>query len=299
MEVFIRRPPWWMPRSLFVKVVTKINIVRKIVEGYRQQKKSIGFVPTMGCLHEGHLSLIRKCREENDKTIISIFINPKQFGKNEDYKNYPRDKKKDELLAKKEKVDIIFYSSVKIIYPDRYLTYVDMEKLPKLLCGKFRPGHFRGVITVVAKLLNIVSPNTLYLGQKDAQQAIIISQMVKDLNMPVSIRVLPTVRDADGLALSSRNSYLSKRQREQAPVIYQALRCAKEKIQKGKRDSKIILRGIREMITKRSAGIIEYVECVDRKTLEPVTTLRGHVLIAVAVWFGKARLIDNISVRVK
>ncbi len=280
----------------------KIRSIKKmqlLLEVARQEKKRIGFVPTMGSLHEGHQSLLRKSKKDNDLSILSIFVNPKQFFANEDFALYPRDEKKDEILAKKEKVDIILYPSIKEMYPDGYKTYVDVEQLSNVLCGESRSGHFRGVATVVAKLLNIVCPDKLYLGQKDAQQAVIIKQMVNDLNFPSKIEVMPTVRENDGLAMSSRNSYLSMKHREEVPVLFKSLKLAKYKILKGETSAGQIIRQIRSNITQNTSGRIDYIECVNAETLQPLRTLTGRVLIAVAVWFGRARLIDNIILRIR
>ncbi len=272
--------------------------MQHFIKQSKQKRKKIGFVPTMGYLHEGHASLLRQCKKENDISVLSIFVNPKQFAVNEDFEKYPRDQKKDELLAKKEKVDIIFHPSVKEIYPDGYLTSVAVERLGNYLCGKSRPGHFKGVATVVAKFLNIVLPDVLYLGQKDAQQALIIQRMIEDLNFPVKVKVLSTVREMDGLAMSSRNNYLTPQERKEAPILFQTLNSAKEKILAGEADIHSIIEMMRSTISKNTTGRIDYIECVNARTLEPINVLGGEVLIAVAVWFGQARLIDNLMVRI-
>jgi pantoate--beta-alanine ligase len=253
----------------------------------------------MGALHEGHATLLKHSKKENDLTVLSIFVNPLQFGPKEDFRAYPRTKRQDVLLAKKLNVDIIFYPSVKEMYPTRFLTSVNLKNITKNLCGRFRPGHFEGVATVVAKLLNIVIPDTLYLGQKDAQQCVVIQQMVRDLNFPVMVKIVPTVRETSGLALSSRNQYLTASQRQQAAALYQSLRLAKKRIQQGTRKASAIIKLIKSYITQRTSGKIQYIECVDAETLQPLKTLQGKILIALAVWFGKARLIDNITVQVK
>ena len=252
----------------------------------------------MGALHEGHLSLIRKAKKENDICLLSIFVNPLQFGPREDFHHYPRPVRSDNLLAKKEKVDIIFHPSGKSMYPSGFLTTVEVAQLSDALCGRSRPGHFRGVTTVVAKLLNIVGPNIMYLGQKDAQQAIILKRMVADLNFPTTIKICPTVREKGGLALSSRNKYLTARHRQQAAILYRSLKEAKGKIKSGERRATAIIRHIRSRIEKMSAGRIDYVACVDARTLVPLQTIRGHVMLALAVKFGEARLIDNIIFKV-
>ncbi len=281
-----------------MRVITSVSFMRRLSQKAGRERKTIGFVPTMGCLHEGHASLLRKSKKENDITVLSIFVNPKQFTPTEDFARYPRDFKKDELLAKNQKVDIIFHPSAEEIYPEGYLTAVEVEGLSDILCGKFRPGHFRGVTTVVLKLLNIVSPHRLYLGQKDAQQAVIIQKMVEDLNVPVKVKVLPTVREEDGLAMSSRNAYLTAQERQEARILFEALNLATTKILSGERDSKNIVGMIRDLIrSKTQTSRIDYIECVDARSLEPLTILSGDILIALAVWFGAARLIDNICVR--
>ena len=229
--------------------------------------------------------------------ILSIFVNPTQFGPNEDYRRYPRNKKHDEMLAKKEKVDIIFYPSVKEIYPSGYLTSITVERISDGLCGASRPGHFRGVATIVAKLINAVNPTTLYLGQKDAQQVAVIKKMVADLNWPVRITSVPTVREKDGLALSSRNSYLSPKERLQAQSLYRALVQAQILIKKGERRSTVILTQMKKVIKKSSLAKIDYVRCVNAKTLQPVDHLEGNILIALAVFIGKTRLIDNVLIQ--
>jgi pantoate--beta-alanine ligase len=252
----------------------------------------------MGALHEGHLTLLRRCRKENELAVMSIFVNPLQFGPTEDYQQYPRDKKSDVLLAKKENIDIIFYPSEKEMYPDENLTHINVQRLTEGLCGSSRPGHFQGVATVVAKLLNIVRPNIMYLGQKDAQQCAVIKQMVRDLNFPVKIKIIPTVREKDGLALSSRNRYLTALQRTQAPVLYQSLRLANQQILQGTRQSSAIVTMIKTMIRRQTAGEIDYIACVNAETLQPLERLEGKVLVALAVKFGHTRLIDNIIVQI-
>jgi len=281
-----------------MRIITDIAKLRKALTAARRKGKRIGFVPTMGCLHEGHLSLMDACRRENGLTVVSIFVNPAQFSPTEDFAAYPRQKKRDVLLAKKRNVDIIFYPSIKTIYPKRYLTYIDVKKITQTLCGHSRPKHFRGVTTVVAKLLNIVLPDVLYLGQKDAQQCVVIRQMTTDLNFPVQVKVLPTVREKDGLAMSSRNAYLTPKQRREATVLYRSLRQARQQVARGERRAATVTKNIRRLIRQDSKGRIEYVACVAADTLEPVKTLKGHILIALAVRFGKARLIDNIFLHV-
>jgi len=261
-----------------------------------QRGQTIGFVPTMGALHIGHLSLIRKARGENDKVVVSIFVNPTQFGPKEDYRRYPRNLKLDSHLCRKEGADVIFYPAVRQMYPVDYKTYVVVQDLSDCLCGKFRPGHFKGVATVVTKLINIVSPDVAYFGQKDAQQAIIIKKMAEDLNLAVKIKIMPTIREKDGLAMSSRNTYLSPSERKDAVVLYQALRLAADLIRQGNRNSLDIIRKMRQLINKRRSAKIQYISIVCPQDLKPVDKIKGEVLIALAVFIGKTRLIDNIIV---
>ncbi|MCK5580357.1 MAG: pantoate--beta-alanine ligase [Candidatus Omnitrophica bacterium] len=279
-----------------MQILKSISALRSTLAAARKKNKTIGFVPTMGAFHEGHLSLMRACRKQNDIVVVSIFVNPTQFGAGEDFTSYPRDKKNDCLLAKKENLDIIFYPSEKSIYPDRTLTYIDVDKIAGTLCGASRPGHFRGVATVVGKLLNIVAPDTLYLGQKDAQQCAVIQQMVRDLNFPVKVKILPTKREPDGLAISSRNKYLSAQQRREAPVLYQSLCLAKKAIRNRQKSSTKINLLIQKTISKKSSGKVDYIACVDANTLQPLKTIKGKTLITLAVRFGRTRLIDNIIV---
>ena len=212
-----------------MQIIRSPQEMHRALKRLKQKGKTVGFVPTMGALHEGHASLLRRARKDHDICVLSIFVNPKQFGPKEDFKKYPRPAKEDMALAKKEKVDIIFYPSAKEMYPPDFLTAVEVEGLSDVLCGQFRPGHFRGVTTVVAKLLNIVSPDEMYLGQKDAQQAVIIKRMVANLNFATTISVCPTIREADGLALSSRNKFLTSAQRSEAANIYRSLNLVSEK----------------------------------------------------------------------
>ena len=279
-----------------MKILRSVKTVQKFILQAKKKGKSIGFVPTMGALHEGHLSLVRRCRNANDLTVTSIFVNPKQFGPREDFKRYPRDGEKDKFLLQKNKVDILFYPSVEEIYPRGYRTYVEVEGLDRVLCGRIRPRHFKGVTTVVAKLLNVVLPDTLYLGAKDAQQVVILKKMIQDLGFPISVQICPTVREKDGLAMSSRNVYLSDSDRQQVPVLYQSLHDAKRLIRRGERRASKITQSIRHMIHQHTQGAINYIECVSAENLAPLKVLKGNVLIAVSVTFGKTKLIDNISV---
>jgi len=280
-------------------IIKDIKSLRKVLDKASRQEQKIGFVPTMGYFHEGHLSLMRQAKKECDLCVVSIYVNPKQFGPREDLKKYPRNLKRDVSMIDKENVDILFVPSDNVVYPKSYLTYIDVEKITATLCGRFRPGHFKGVATVVAKLLNMVRPDIMYLGQKDAQQVAVLKQMVTDLNFPVTVRVVPTAREKDGLAMSSRNVYLTAQERLEAPVLYQALQMAAKRIKQGERSSFQIVRSITNSITQQSQGKIQYVECVDPNNLEPLKTIKGTVLIALAVFFGKTRLIDNVIVPIK
>jgi pantoate--beta-alanine ligase len=259
--------------------------------------RKIGFVPTMGALHEGHLSLVRRSKQENDITVVSIFVNPIQFGPNEDFNRYPRDFEGDFNKLQNEGVDILFYPDIASIYPEGYSTYVEVKGLSDKLCGAFRPGHFKGVATIVTKLFNIVKPKRAYFGQKDYQQSVIIRRMVKDLNLDVEIIVCPTVREEDGLAMSSRNSYLSGKEREAATIIYKTLTKASELIQSGIIDGVRIKNFMMEEIKKEPAvSSIDYVGVYDPETLDEIDIIKSEVVLAAAIFIGKTRLIDNIIV---
>ena len=279
-----------------MKIVRSIREIKSELIRCRNKGRAVGFVPTMGYLHEGHLSLIRKARQGNDIVVVSIFVNPVQFGPDEDYGEYPRDLRRDARLCKKAGADYIFYPKVKAMYPKAYSTFVSVEGLTRNLCGKFRPGHFRGVTTVVAKLFNIVKPDAAYFGQKDAQQAIVIKRMAEDLDMGIRVEVMPTVREKDGLAMSSRNSYLSSDERKRAATIYRALQLARDLIKLEDKDARGIIREMRKMLAP-VATKIDYVSIVDPRTLKDVKTIKGEVLVAMAVWIGQTRLIDNILTR--
>lgn len=262
----------------------------------KKKGRTIGFVPTMGALHEGHLSLIRKARQENDIVAVSIFVNPRQFGAKEDLKKYPRPRVLDLALCRKCGVDLVFNPEASGFYPQNFKTNVYVEELSRLLCGISRPEHFRGVTTVVAKLLNIIHPDSAYFGQKDAQQAVIIKRMTEDLNFPVKIKVLPTVREKDGLAMSSRNIYLNKNQRQDALVLPKALGLARLLIAGGQKDSAKIIAKMRGLIEKKKSAKIDYLAIVDMVDLNPVKKIARNCLIALAVKIGKTRLIDNLII---
>lgn len=282
-----------------MRVITSIIEMQQEADRLRESGKKIGFVPTMGYLHEGHLNLVREAKKNSDVIVMSIFVNPTQFAPNEDFEDYPRNFDRDRLLAEKEGCDIIFYPDAKEMYPDKYLTYVEVEKITRILCGASRPTHFRGVTTIVSKLFNIVKPHIAVFGQKDYQQAVVIKKMTSDLNFDIKIIIAPIVREQDGLAMSSRNTYLSPAEREQALVLYQSLKMAEAEILSGENNAEVIKQKIRQMINKKPDAVIDYVEIVDSETLESQTSIKSDVVIALAVKVGKTRLIDNIIVKVK
>ena len=281
-----------------MQVITRIREMQQTAERLRRDGKIIGFVPTMGYLHEGHLSLLRIARQKSDVTVMSIFVNPTQFGPNEDFDRYPRDFARDEKLAEANGCDIVFYPSIEEMYPQPYLTYVNVEKITTGLCGASRPGFFRGVTTVVTKLFNIVKPHLAVFGQKDAQQAIVVRQMVRDLNFDLEIVIAPIVREPDGLAMSSRNTYLSESERKEAVVLYKALMHAKKLIEAGERDAEFLKREMSKIINSAPSARIDYVAIVDAYQLRELLKLEGEVLIALAVWIGNTRLIDNLIITV-
>jgi pantoate--beta-alanine ligase len=276
-----------------MRIIETIEEMKKFSEEMREKKKTIGFVPTMGYLHEGHLSLVRRARAENDVVVVSIFVNPTQFGPNEDYERYPRDFERDRKLLERENVDCVFHPSVEEMYPPDFSTFVEETKLSKPLCGRSRPGHFQGVCTVVTKLFNIVKPHRAYFGQKDAQQFRVLRRMVRDLNMDVEMIECPIVREPDGLAMSSRNVYLTPEERKQALALYQSLKIAENLFLNGERDAVKIKEAMINHLSRFDRVKIDYVEIVDEETLEPVEKIDRKVIVAVAAWVGKARLIDN------
>jgi len=253
---------------------------------------TVGFVPTMGYLHEGHLSLIRRAREECDHVIVSIFVNPTQFGANEDLSKYPRDLERDMRLIEPY-TDVLWTPSAEMMYPQGYQTWVEVEAVTRPLEGAMRPGHFRGVTTIVAKLFNGVQPQKAYFGQKDAQQVAVIRQMVRDLNFPLEIVVCPTSREPDGLAMSSRNVYLDPEQRKAATVLFRSLSAAKEVYEKGERDAGKLRQAMKAVIASEPLAQMQYVSCADYDTLEELDVIKGKVLLSMAVFMGKTRLIDN------
>ena len=253
---------------------------------------TVGLVPTMGYLHEGHLSLIRRAREECDHVVVSIFVNPTQFGPKEDLSRYPRDLDRDMKLIEPY-TDLLWTPTAEVMYPQGYQTWVEVEAMTKPLEGAMRPGHFRGVTTVVAKLFNAVQPHKAYFGQKDAQQAAVIRQMVRDLNFPLEIIVCPTTREPDGLAMSSRNVYLDLEQRKAATVLFRSLSAAKELYEAGERDAEQIRAKMKEVLASEPLAELQYVSCADYDTLEELSEIKGKALLSMAVYFGKTRLIDN------
>lgn len=281
-----------------MKVVTSVAGMKALARQWKKEGKSIGFVPTMGYLHKGHLSLVRESKKRADVTVVSIFVNPAQFGPNEDFKKYPRDLEKDSAYLEKGGVDCLFYPDAAEIYPPGYRTYVEVRGLQDRLCGRSRPGHFQGVATVVLKLFDIVGPGFAFFGAKDAQQVLIIAKMAADLDLDIEVVTCPLVRDPDGLALSSRNIFLSPEERTAALVLSISLRWAERAVAAGERDAAKVIAGIRAAIDTEQLARVDYVEAVDPVNLEPLAEIRGDVLIALAVFIGSTRLIDNIRLRV-
>lgn len=281
-----------------MRVIETVADLKAVIRMQKKTGKSIGLVPTMGYLHEGHISLVKTSIHDNDFTIISVFVNPTQFGPNEDYSNYPRSIEKDSRMAAAAGADIIFAPSAKEMYPEGYSTFVNVEGITEIMCGKSRPGHFRGVATVVLKLLNIVEPDNAYFGQKDAQQVAVIKRMTKDLNINAKIIVCPIVREQDGLALSSRNLYLNSEERKAALVLSKSLFEAENQIKNGERSKEKIIEAIKRSILEEKLANIDYVTIVDADTLNEISRIDRKVLIALAVKIGGTRLIDNVIVEV-
>lgn len=265
-------------------------------ESLRREGKTIGLVPTMGAFHEGHLSLMRIARAENDVVIVSIFVNPIQFARDEDFDSYPRDLQDDLAQAERAGVDLVFTPSAEAIYPDGFQTYVDVTEITDGLCGASRPGHFRGVTTIVTKLFNLVRPHRAYFGQKDYQQSAVVRRLVDDLNLDLEIVLLPTIREADGLAMSSRNVRLTPEERQAACVLYASLRLTEERVEAGERNTKLLLDEMRTMIETEPLARIDYVALCDPETLKPLDQIEGPMLAAIAVRFGETRLIDNLLI---
>lgn len=279
-----------------MKIAKTIESIRRLIKAARKAGKTIGFVPTMGALHKGHISLIEAAKKKCDFVVVSIFVNPTQFGPNEDFNKYPRPIQADLKMCRKAGADVVFSPTPREMYPTEILTLVDVEKLSEPLCGRFRPGHFRGVATVCAKLFNIVTPDIAYFGQKDAQQAIVIKRMVADLNMPLKIVVCPTVREKNGLAMSSRNQYLTVQQKKDAALIYKSLQRCRQMIKQGVRDTKKIKAEMRKILKQIQSVEIQYISIVDAETLQNIDRIAGEVLAAIAVKVGPTRLIDNILI---
>lgn len=278
-----------------MKVIDNISAMRSWSNQMRQQGSKIAFVPTMGFLHKAHLSLIREAKRRCDVVAVSIYVNPAQFAQGEDLENYPRDFDRDERLCREEGVSALFYPTDKEMYSDSHKTYVVTEGLSQILCGRTRPTHFKGVATIVAKLFNIIQPHAAVFGQKDAQQAIIIRRMVEDLNFNVEIIVSPIIREADGLAMSSRNKYLSQKQRGQANVLYRSLKLAESEFESGNHNLESIKKQMLQLIESESNAKVDYVEMADAEILRPADSQRGNILVALAVFFDKIRLIDNTT----
>jgi pantoate--beta-alanine ligase len=277
-----------------MKICNSIDEIRVARRSARSQGKTVGLVPTMGALHEGHLSLVRAAKAQCDLVVVSIFVNPIQFGPNEDLAKYPRDFDRDRDLLTREGVDLIFAPSVEEMYPEGAVTYVAVEGISDKLCGRSRPGHFRGVTTVVSKLFNIVEPDRAFFGQKDAAQSAIIRRMVRDLNIPVQVVVCPIVREPDGLAMSSRNAYLDPQQRGSALVLQRALMEVQKRFDQGERSPHALIEAGKQTFVQDPFVRLDYFEIVDPETLDPVDDFSRSALVAVAAFVGKARLIDNI-----
>lgn len=279
-----------------MEITGSIKRVREQVREWRKEGLTVGLVPTMGYLHEGHKSLIDKAVAQNDKVVVSVFVNPMQFGPTEDLESYPRDMDRDAALCEKAGAALIFHPEPEEMYDDNFSSFVDMNTLTGGLCGKTRPIHFRGVCTVVAKLFNIVTPDRAYFGQKDAQQLAVIRHMVNDLSFGIEIVGCPIIREEDGLAKSSRNTYLSEEERKAALVLSHSLKDGRKLVDAGEKDAAKVKKAITDIIEKEPLAKIDYVEVVDWNTLEPVERIDGPILTAIAVYVGKTRLIDNFIV---
>ncbi|WP_088069161.1 pantoate--beta-alanine ligase [Gottfriedia luciferensis] len=281
-----------------MKVFHTINELRNELKNERKSGKSIGFVPTMGYLHEGHVSLLKEARENNEIVVLSIFVNPTQFGPNEDFDQYPRDFERDEKIALNAGVDCLFYPTVEEMYPNELKSTMKVTKRVDVLCGEKRPGHFDGVALVLTKLFNIVQPDQAYFGLKDAQQVAVIEGLVEDYNIPVKINPVPTVREEDGLAKSSRNIYLTEKERKEAPVLYKSLQKAAEDIQNGNHNAEQLKQNIINTIENETSGTVDYVSIYSYPDLEPINRTNGKIIIALAVKFSNSRLIDNMIISI-
>ncbi|KYN75665.1 pantoate--beta-alanine ligase [Clostridium sporogenes] len=278
-----------------MNIVHTIKDVKRVIKKWENENLSIGYVPTMGYLHEGHASLIKKAREENDRVVVSIFVNQIQFGPNEDYSTYPRDLTKDSSLCYEFGADLIFNPEASEMYPNKMYSHVNVNILTENLCGEKRPGHFQGVCTVLTKFFNIITPTRAYFGEKDAQQLAVVKKMVQDLNFPIKIIGCPIIRESDGLAKSSRNIYLSEEERKSALVLNKSLKEALNALNHGERNLNNIKKIIVNMINKEPLTKIDYVNIVDSANLQPVEEIQSSILIAIAVYIGKTRLIDNFT----
>lgn len=281
-----------------MKIITTIAELHQVIRAEKINGKIVGYVPTMGFLHEGHVSLMQRAHKENDVVVLSIFVNPLQFGPNEDFDSYPRDIERDENIAKNEGVDYLFYPQVEEMYGTTPSVTVHVESRTDCLCGKKRPGHFDGVATVLTKFFNIIQPDKAYFGMKDAQQVAVVDGLIKDFNFPVELVPVEIVREDDGLAKSSRNVFLSETERQEAKELYQSLIKAQEAIAAGERNPNTIVKLVSEFINAHTNGVIDYVEVYQYPDLQPVTTLSGHIILAIAVKFTNARLIDNITLTI-
>ncbi|GAB1805657.1 MULTISPECIES: pantoate--beta-alanine ligase [Priestia] len=282
-----------------MKVITTIKDMQQEMKKEKQLGRSIGFVPTMGYLHEGHATLLGAARTENEVVALSIFVNPTQFGPNEDFDTYPRDFERDERVAKEANVDYLFYPSVEEMYKSSHSVAITVTDRVDVLCGQKRPGHFDGVATVLTKLFHIVTPDRAYFGKKDAQQVAVVDSLIEDFNFPVELRAVDTVREADGLAKSSRNVYLTDKEREEAPVLFKSLQSALQLLESGEKHVEIIKQTIRKEIEQYTSGKVDYIEVYTYPELKPIKQAAGKIIIALAVQFSKARLIDNVIVDVQ
>lgn len=282
-----------------MKVITTIKDMQQEMKKEKQLGRSIGFVPTMGYLHEGHATLLGAARTENEVVALSIFVNPTQFGPNEDFDTYPRDFERDERVAKEANVDYLFYPSVEEMYKPSRSVAITVTDRVDVLCGQKRPGHFDGVATVLTKLFHIVTPDRAYFGKKDAQQVAVVDGLIEDFNFPVELRAVDTVREADGLAKSSRNIYLTDKEREEAPVLFKSLQSALQLLESGEKHVEIIKQAIRKEIEQYTSGKVDYIEVYTYPELKTIKQAAGKIIIALAVQFSKARLIDNVIVDVQ
>ena len=282
-----------------MKVITTIKDMQQEMKKEKQLGRSIGFVPTMGYLHEGHATLLGAARTENEVVALSIFVNPTQFGPNEDFDTYPRDFERDERVAKEANVDYLFYPSVEEMYKSSHSVAITVTDRVDVLCGQKRPGHFDGVATVLTKLFHIVTPDRAYFGKKDAQQVAVVDGLIEDFNFPVELRAVDTVREADGLAKSSRNVYLTDKEREEAPVLFKSLQSALQLLESGEKQVEILKETIRKEIEQHTSGKVDYIEVYTYPELKTIKKAAGKIIIALAVQFSKARLIDNVIVDVQ